>query len=93
MPEIPIVNLLSELPVSRKKSKGLVNLSDYIRELYQQMEKGMREILQNKKRECNVDEVSTQIRILTVVGSQGSKIAEIANDERVGLIIIRSDGL
>lgn len=93
VPEIPIVNLLSELPVRRKKSKGLVNLSDYLRELYQQMEEGMREILENKKRECKIDAASTQIRILTVVGSPANKIVDIANDEKVDLIIIGSNGL
>lgn len=93
VPEIPIANLLSELPVRRKKSKGLVSLSDYLRELYQQMEEGMREILENKKRECKVDAASTQIRILTVVGSPANKIVDIANDEKVDLIIIGSNGL
>jgi nucleotide-binding universal stress UspA family protein len=93
MPEIPIINFLSELPVSRKKSKGLVNLFDYIRELYQQMEEGMRAILESKKRECMVDAASTQIRVLTVVGNPTNKIVEIANDEKVDMIIIGSNGL
>jgi nucleotide-binding universal stress UspA family protein len=93
VPEIPTVNLLSELQVRRKKSKGLINLSDHISELYQQMEEGMREILENKKKECMIDAASTQIRILTVVGSPANKIIEIANDEKVDLIIIGSNGL
>lgn len=93
VPEIPIANLLSELPVRRKKSKGLGNLSDYIRELYQQMEEQMMEILENKKRKCNVDTASAQIRIITVVGSPSNKIVDIANDEKVDLIIIGSNGL
>lgn len=93
VPEIPIANLLSELPVRRKKGKRLGNLSDYIRELYQQMEEQMMEILEHKKRKCNVDTASAQIRIITVVGSPSNKIVDIANDEKVDLIIIGSNGL
>ena len=40
-----------------------------------------------------VDAASTQIRILTVVGSPANKIVDIANDEKVDLIIIGSNGL
>ena len=93
VPEIPIVNLISDLPVRRKRSKGLVNLSDHIKELYQQMEEGMRKILEKKKRECMIDAVSTQIRVLTVIGSPANKIVEVANDEKVDMIIIGSNGL
>ena len=34
-----------------------------------------------------------QIRIITVVGSPSNKIVDIANDEKVDLIIIGSNGL
>ena len=93
VPEIPIVNLISELPVPRKRGEGLVTLSEPIRELYQQMEEGMRKILEKKKRECMIDAVSTQIRVLTVVGSPANKIVEVANDEKVDMIVIGSNGL
>ena len=49
VPEIPITNLLFERPIRTRKSKGIVNLSDYVTELYQQIEEGMREILEKKR--------------------------------------------
>ena len=49
VPEIPITNLLFERPIRTKRSKGVVNLSDYVTELYQQIEEGMREILEKKR--------------------------------------------
>ena len=76
-----------------KRSKGVVNLSDYVTELYQQIEEGMREILEKKKRECEIDAAFTQIRVLIVVGSPANKIVDIATDEIVDLIIIGSNGL
>ena len=93
VPEIPITNLLFERPIRTKKSKGIVNLSDYVTELYQQIEEGMREILEKKKRECEIDAAFTQIRVLIVVGSPANKIVDIATDEIVDLIIIGSNGL
>lgn len=93
VPEIPITNLLFERPIRTKKSKGVVNLSEYVRELYQQIEEGMREILENKKRECEMDAEFTQIKVLVVVGSPANKIVDIATDEIVDLIIIGSNGL
>jgi nucleotide-binding universal stress UspA family protein len=53
----------------------------------------MRERLKKKKKKCNVDAASAQIRIITVVGSPSNKIVDIANDEKVDLIIIGSNGL
>ena len=93
VPEIPITNLLLERPIRTKKNKGVVNLSEYVRELYQQIEEGMREILENKKRECEMDAAFTQIRVLVVAGSPANKIVDIATDEIVDLIIIGSNGL
>ena len=93
VPEIPITNLLFERPIRTRKSKGIVNLSDYVTELYQQIEEGMREILEKKKRECEIDAAFTQIRVLIVVGSPANKIVDIATDEIVDLIIIGSNGL
>ena len=93
VPEIPITNLLFERPIRTKRSKGIVNLSDYVTELYQQIEEGMREILEKKKRECEIDAAFTQIRVLIVVGSPANKIVDIATDEIVDLIIIGSNGL
>ena len=93
VPEIPITNLLFERPIRLKRSKGVVNLSDYVTELYQQIEEGMREILEKKKRECEIDAAFTQIRVLIVVGSPANKIVDIATDEIVDLIIIGSNGL
>ena len=93
VPEIPITNLLFERPIRMKRSKGVVNLSDYVTELYQQIEEGMREILEKKKRECEIDAAFTQIRVLIVVGSPANKIVDIATDEIVDLIIIGSNGL
>ena len=93
VPEIPITNLLFERPIRTKRSKGVVNLSDYVTELYQQIEEGMREILEKKKRECEIDAAFTQIRVLIVVGSPANKIVDIATDEIVDLIIIGSNGL
>jgi nucleotide-binding universal stress UspA family protein len=93
VPEIPISNLLLERPIRTKRSKGVVNLSEYVTELYQQIEEGMREILENKKRECEIDAAFTQIRVLIVVGSPANKIVDIATDETVDLIIIGSNGL
>ena len=93
VPEIPITNLLFERPIRTKRSKGVVNLSDYVTELYQQIEEGMREILENKKRECVINAAFTQIRVLIVVGSPANKIVDIATDEIVDLIIIGSNGL
>ena len=93
VPEIPITNLLFERPIRTKRSKGVINLSDYVTELYQQIEEGMREILEKKKRECEIDSAFTQIRVLIVVGSPANKIVDIATDEIVDLIIIGSNGL
>jgi nucleotide-binding universal stress UspA family protein len=93
VPEIPITNLLFERPIRLKRSKGVVNLSDYVTELYQQIEEGMREILEKKKRECEIDAAFTQVRVLIVVGSPANKIVDIATDEIVDLIIIGSNGL
>jgi nucleotide-binding universal stress UspA family protein len=93
VPEIPITNLLFERPIRTKRSKGVVNLSDYVTELYQQIEEGMREILEKKKRECEINSAFTQIRVLIVVGSPANKIVDIATDETVDLIIIGSNGL
>jgi nucleotide-binding universal stress UspA family protein len=93
VPEIPITNLLFERPIRLKRSKGVVNLLDYVTELYQQIEEGMREILEKKKRECEIDAAFTQIRVLIVVGSPANKIVDIATDEIVDLIIIGSNGL
>jgi nucleotide-binding universal stress UspA family protein len=93
VPEIPITNLLFERPIRTKKNKSVVNLSEYVRELYQQIEEGMREILENKKRECEMDAAFTQIRVLVVVGSPANKIVDIATDEIVDLIIMGSNGL
>jgi nucleotide-binding universal stress UspA family protein len=93
VPEIPITNLLFERPIRMKRSKGVVNLSEYVTELYQQIEEGMREILENKKRQCVIDAAFTQIRVLIVVGSPANKIVDIATDEIVDLIIIGSNGL
>lgn len=93
VPEIPITNLLFERPIRLKRSKAVVNLSDYVTELYQQIEEGMREILEKKKRECEIDAAFTQIRVLIVVGSPANKIVDIATDEIVDLIIIGSNGL
>ena len=93
VPEIPITNLLFERPIRTKRSKGVINLSDYVTELYQQIEEGMREILEKKKRECEINSTFTQIRVLIVVGSPANKIVDIATDETVDLIIIGSNGL
>lgn len=93
VPEIPITNLLFERPIRMKRSKVVVNLSEYVTELYQQIEEGMREILENKKRDCVIDAAFTQIRVLIVVGSPANKIVDIATDEIVDLIIIGSNGL
>jgi nucleotide-binding universal stress UspA family protein len=93
VPEIPITNVLFERPIRTSRIKGSVVLSEYVRELYQQVEEGMREILERKKMESKINSAFTEIKVLTLVGSPANKIVDFASDETVDLIIIGSNGL
>ena len=95
VPEVPATPLLLERPVRTKKGET-ITLSEYIRQLYEEMISHANEMLEKKKKELEAksdSEIITLKGVALVGDSIPSKILELADKEKVGLIIIGNVGL
>jgi nucleotide-binding universal stress UspA family protein len=89
IPEIPIP-IFSRIIRSHKTGE-VINFSEYMESLYQEMESKMREKLEERKEKYNKYEFPIEIYI--TIGSPIDKILEYSTDKKVDLIVIGSIGL
>lgn len=96
VPNLPASPLLLERPVKTRKGE-ILPLSEYIKQLYQEMQINATEGLEKKKKEIEQDLGSSNkvtIRILVLLGdSVSDSIVEFAEKEKADLIIIGNIGL
>jgi len=94
VPTIPATPVLLERPI-RIKGGEYILLSEYINRLYQEMQKSANENLEKKRREIEPEAGSraTVRTIATVSDSVSGKIIELAEKEKVELIVIGNVGL
>jgi nucleotide-binding universal stress UspA family protein len=94
VPEIPASPLLLERPI-RTKGGEVISMSDYIEQLYEQMQKHAAEVLEKKEKEIVAQAGgSVTVRTVVMIGDHVSdKILELAKRENVDLIVIGNVGL
>lgn len=95
VPEVLATPLLLERPVRTKKGET-ITLSEYIKQLYEEMISHAKEMLEKKKKEleAKTDGKIIAVKEVALVGdSIPSKILELADKENVDLIIIGNVGL
>jgi nucleotide-binding universal stress UspA family protein len=94
VPNVPATPLLLERPVRTKKGET-ITLSEYIKQLYEEMVSHAIEMLEKKKKELETKtDGKIAIKVVALVGdSISSKILELADKEKVDLIIIGNVGL
>jgi nucleotide-binding universal stress UspA family protein len=89
IPEIP-TPIFSRV-IRSPKTGEVINFSEYMESLYQEMESKMRERLEERKEKYNKYEFPIEIYI--TIGSPIDKILECSTDKKVDLIVIGSIGL
>lgn len=94
VPEIPASPVFLERPVSTKSGE-VIPLSEYIKRLYAEMKAHAAEMLEKKKNECEpLLNSKATIRTVVLIGDPVSnRILELAESEKVDLIIIGNVGL
>lgn len=94
VPEVPSTLLLWERPVHTKKGETIL-LSEYIKQLYEEMATRAREMLEKKKKDLAA-KVGSKIAVKAVAligDSVPSKILELSDKEKADLIVIGNIGL
>lgn len=94
IPKIPATPILLERPVTTKKGETIL-LSDYVKQLCEQMQSQAEENLDKKRKEImNKVADNTKVRTIVLVGdSISNEIIKLAEKERVELIVIGNVGL
>ena len=94
VPEVSATPLLLERPVRTKKGET-ITLSEYIKQLYEEMVDHAKEMLEKKKKELEAKAGSKiAVKGVALVGdSISNKILELADKEKVDLIVIGNVGL
>jgi nucleotide-binding universal stress UspA family protein len=95
---IMIIHVIPEIPtpifsrvIRSPKTGEVINFSEYMESLYQEMESKMREKLEERKEKYN--KYGFSIEIYITIGSPIDKILEYSTDKKVDLIVIGSIGL
>ena len=95
---IMIIHVIPEIPtpifsrvIRSPKTGEVINFSEYMESLYQEMESKMREKLEERKEKYHKHRVPIEIYI--TIGSPIDKILEYSTDKKVDLIVIGSIGL
>lgn len=94
VPQIPASPLFLERPV-RTKGGDVIALSEYIEQLYEQMQKHAAEVLAKKEEEIAAQAGgSVTVRTIVMISDRVSdKILELAKRENIDLIVIGNVGL
>jgi nucleotide-binding universal stress UspA family protein len=95
---IMIIHVIPEIPtpifsrvIRSPKTGEVINFSEYMESLYQEMESKMREKLEERKEKYHKH--GFPIEIYITIGSPIDKILEYSTDKKVDLIVIGSIGL
>ena len=95
---IMIIHVIPEIPtpifsrvIRSPKTGEVINFSEYMESLYQEMESKMREKLEERKEKYHKHRFPIEIYI--TIGSPIDKILEYSTDKKVDLIVIGSIGL
>jgi nucleotide-binding universal stress UspA family protein len=94
IPSIPATPILLDRPLRSKKGETVM-LSEYVKQLYQEMQDNAAKTLNEKKRAIE-KEIGSSAKIITIslIGdSVSGKILELAEKEKVDLIVIGNVGL
>jgi nucleotide-binding universal stress UspA family protein len=94
VPNIPASPMLLDRPMRSKKGETVM-LSDYVKQLYQEMQNNATKTLEEKKKQIEVEAGNNaKIRTVSLIGdSISGKILELAEKEKVDLIVIGNVGL
>lgn len=90
VPEIPIP-LAFERPVRSPKTGKTIALTEYIKELYEEMKTNASKMLEKTKQKYTSDDFLIETNLL--IGHPSEKIIEFANNDKVDLIVIGNIGL
>ena len=91
IPDLP-VPLAFETPMKSLKTGEVISFSDYIIEMHESMKIKAVEMLTKKKKQYESQGISIIIKVI-VGGSPSDKILELAEDEKVDLIVVGNVGL
>jgi nucleotide-binding universal stress UspA family protein len=94
IPSIPASPILLDRPLRSKKGETVM-LSEYVKQLYEEMQENARESLNKKQKEIET-EVGSKVKVGSVVllgDSISGKIIELAETDEIDLIIIGNVGL
>ena len=96
--KIIIIHVIPEIPtpifprvIRSPKTGEVITFSEYMASLYQEMESGMREKLEDRK--TKYSKYDLDIEILITIGYPTDKILDYATDKKIDLIVIGSIGV
>jgi nucleotide-binding universal stress UspA family protein len=92
VPEIPSSPVLLERPIITKAG-GVISLTEYVKQLYEEMTKNAQNMLEEKKKEFALEKGLTVRTVVTIGRSTSEAIHQLADKEKVDLIIIGNVGL
>jgi nucleotide-binding universal stress UspA family protein len=94
VPRIPATPLFLDRPM-KTSNRGTIMLSEYVKQVYEEMQERAREILEKKRKDIE-SKFGTKVKvkaIARIADAVADKIIEVAQEEKVDLIVIGNVGL
>lgn len=95
IPEIPVPHSFIESPLRKlsEKTGEPITIREYLKEVYQEMKASAIKILDQKAKKYMINIENIKIQPKVTIGLPADKIIEMAEEEKVDLIVIGTIGL